>query len=93
MSIKNGDMPAMSMFSSEAKPCQVRDSSTQSTLDASGLTKREQFAAMAMQGLLSNSVMGDSDLHNNASDWKKDMVESATEFADALLAQLEEEGE
>ncbi|WP_339892121.1 hypothetical protein [uncultured Alteromonas sp.] len=52
MSIKNGDMPAMPMFSSEAKPCQVRDSSTQSTLDASGLTKREQFAAMAMTGLV-----------------------------------------
>jgi hypothetical protein len=119
MSIKNGDMPAMPMFSSEAKPCQVRDSSTQSTIDVSGLTKREQFclimgvadtgdneldaiitkgnkqklAVVAMQGLLSNSVMGDSDLHNNASDWKKDIVESATEFADALLAQPEEKGD
>ena len=79
MSIKNGDMPAM------PQPSEWTGSK--------GLTKREQFAAMAMQGLLSNSVMGDSDLHNNASDWKKDMVESATEFADALLAQLEEKGE
>ena len=82
MSIKNGDMPAMPMFSSEAKPCQVRDSSTQSTIDVSGLTKREQFAAMAMQGLKTG------DYHTFS-----DIVSDAVMIADALLAKLEEKGD
>jgi hypothetical protein len=43
MTIENANMPAMPMFSSEAKPCQVRDPGTLSTTPASGLTKREQF--------------------------------------------------
>lgn len=85
MSIKNGDMPAMPMFSSEAKPCQVRDSSTQSTLDASGLTKREQFAAMAMQGLFANNRISPNDYRSIA-------INSVV-AADALLAKLEEKGD
>ena len=86
MSIKNGDMPAMPLvaLNSKGNPVEVT---------AFGLTKREQFAAMVMQGLLSNSVMGDSGLHKNHNEWVKDISEAATEFADALLAKLEEKGD
>lgn len=53
-----------------------------------GLTKREYFAALAMQGILSNSVMGDSILHDSPEEWLKDVSESAVEFADATIAKL-----
>lgn len=53
--------------------------------------RQKKIAAMAMQGLLSNSVMGDSELHENPADWVKDITGSSVEFADALLSQLEQE--
>ena len=84
--MNNGDMPAMPMFSSDAKPCQVRDTSTQSTIDASGLTKRETFAMAAMQGLLSNdspSLILDTPIN--------DFSFLAVKHADALLAELAKE--
>lgn len=68
MSIKNGDMPAM------PQPSEWTGSK--------GLTKREQFAAMAMQGLKTG------DYHTFS-----DMASDAVMIADALLAQLEEKGE
>ena len=47
-----------------------------------GLTKREQFAAMAMQGLCANSIVGKHHLPENLA------VEAVT-CADALLKALE----
>ena len=55
-----------------------------------GLTKREHFAAMALQGLLSNPATGDSALWDNAPEWANQMTSSAVEFADALLAEMEQ---
>jgi hypothetical protein len=55
-----------------------------------GLTKREHFAAMALQGLLSNPATGDSSLWDNAPEWANQMTSSAVEFADALLAEMEQ---
>ena len=49
----------------------------------------KRIAAMAMQGFLSNSVMGDSALHDSAEDWVKEITECAVEYADALLKELE----
>jgi len=49
-----------------------------------GLTKREQFAAMAMQGLL--SVVNDPFNDFSVSEW-------AVKYADALLAELAKENE
>ena len=46
-----------------------------------GLTKREYFAAMAMQGLLSDPTV-------NAGG--KDVAIAAVSYADALLAELEQ---
>ena len=43
----------------------------------SGLTKREYFAAMAMQGILSNNLP-----------WNN-IVKASIDYADALLAELE----
>ncbi len=78
MSNNNGDMPA--------NPCgdtfvydKAFESATKVVCGGKGLTKREHFAALAMQGLLSCDV--------------KDSVEvfarTSVEIADALLAALE----
>ena len=48
-----------------------------------GLTKREYFAAMAMQGLIANAPI------NNLSNYKEG-VSLAIEWSDELLKQLEE---
>ena len=50
------------------------------TRDVGGLTKREYFAAAAMQGLLA----GDTELQLSPAG----CAEAATEYADALLAAL-----
>ena len=50
-----------------------------------GLTKREHFAAMAMQGILSNSAMIDN-VNEKALKW---VSMEATQVADALLKALE----
>lgn len=66
--MKNSDMPAM--------PTQVNGGDIYG-----GLTKREYFAGLAMQGFLSADVN---------SDWHKDdCVKIAVQHADALLAELE----
>lgn len=79
--MKNAYLPAMPIFSSEAKPCQIRDVTTQSTVPASGLSKREYFAGLAMQGLLSKH--GDDDYATDS------IAKYAISHADALLAELE----
>lgn len=75
MSIKNGDMPAMPMVALDSKDNTVE-------VTTFGLAKREQFAAMAMQGLKAG------DYHTFS-----DMASDAVMIADALLAQLEEKGD
>ena len=57
--------------------------------DYRGLTKREHFAGLAMQGLLSSAHMGDSDLHDSAAEWVREVTETSVEYADALLKELE----
>jgi hypothetical protein len=49
-----------------------------------GLTKREYFAAMAMQGLLSADAR-----YNNRTDDRKSLAKDAIAFADELLKQLD----
>ena len=55
-----------------------------------GLSKRELFAAMAMQGLLSNAVA--LELFNNVygSEHVKRVAEASASWADALIAALNE---
>jgi len=60
------------------------------TSPATGLTKLEYAAIAAMQGLLS---YGDVTKYDNADEWKKDIEESAVEFANGLFDELEREKE
>jgi len=48
-----------------------------------GLTKREHFAAMAMQGLMHSDTVG-------WANWASNLAEESVEAADALLKALEE---
>lgn len=59
-------------------------------VDATGLTKRELFAAMAMQGLCANSRAIDFSLAQKGAE-ASSMAQLATEAADALIAQLSKE--
>jgi len=51
----------------------------------SNITLRDHFAGLAMQGLLASPTMGDAALHASATDWLKDIKETAYEFADAMI--------
>jgi hypothetical protein len=89
--MNNADMPAYPIVNSDGFP--TLGSFFESTADggpeAIGLTKREHFAGLAMQGLLSNPVMADSAMHPTAEEWRDDIAEASLEFADALLAELD----
>jgi len=79
MSNDNGDLPAEPIFNSDGFCTSITN------LDgAMGLTKREHFAAMAMQGLMSRIGVDE--------EWNlKEYSNTAVEAADALLAALEGE--
>ncbi len=78
MTVKNGDLPAM--------PFQEVTSITGGMITGfknhSGLSKREQFAMAAMQGLCANSIAGSHHTFKN-------LAAEAVAYADALLAELE----
>tara|TARA_R110000822_G_scaffold177937_1_gene317925 strand:- start:1092 stop:1316 length:225 start_codon:yes stop_codon:yes gene_type:complete len=50
--------------------------------EVTGLTKREYFAAVAMQGIMSSNECGIAHIPSTAAEW-------AVSIADALLAELE----
>ncbi len=78
MTIKNGDLPAMPI-TSEPYPFGAipRNSCV-------GLTKREQLAMAAMQGILANQAVNFA-----SSELATAVSSSAIQCADALLAELE----
>lgn len=79
--IENGNLPIHPM------EMQFKDGSVKKTFTNFGLTKREYFAAMAMQGLLANNIY-----HNPLE--KQQMIsvpalaKAATSYADAILSEL-----
>ena len=83
MTIKNGDLPAMpNDTDSQTLSCMgLMPTVAAFYRHGAGLTKREQFAAMAMQGMLANGSGYDHDADILAS--------YAVLNADALLAELE----
>ena len=83
---KNGDLPAMPQNDMAMQV--LAKLKGYSPKDCGGLTKREQFAMAAMQGILAG-VNGDSVLYESAPEWVKNIAEASVEFADALLAELE----
>ena len=63
------------------------------SISEGGLTKRELFAAMAMQGLLANREWADCSIHRTPDMKPAEVViiEIATEAADFLIAELAKE--
>jgi hypothetical protein len=76
--MKNGNQPAFAMC--------MHDNTSGATLIEHGLTKREYFAALAMQGLLASDNLFYTDR-------PKIFSSLAVKYADALLAELEAEQE
>lgn len=60
--------------------------------NGTGLTKREYFAAMAMQGLLGNGYLmqklGEQALSDGVDDIGPQLIDMASTSADQLIAQL-----
>ena len=88
--MKNSEKPINAIFNEYGKI------SHQSTLENNspsqclqGLTKRECFAAMAMQGLLSNPLISDIFTTDNGVPLHKSVAENSIQYADELLKQLE----
>ena len=77
--IKNGGMPAIPPTYEQIK------TANSGNYDHTGLTKREQFASIAMQGWLARC----SDVPHLIYINPDDVAELAVEFADALLVELE----
>lgn len=77
MATKNGDLPAMPLMLTSEMVALIKSNPTQAGI-ASGISKREQFAAMAMQGLL---VKVDVNINN--------VARLAVDVADRLLGELE----
>lgn len=91
--MKNADMPVSPMFNEHGCP-QHHSSVLLQEGQVTGLTKRELFAAMAMQGMLSNP--GGPVQANSMSGWNStvncthgDVAHEAIKFADDLLSELE----
>ena len=78
---KNGDLPAFSKAAFYHP-----DGGSDSPND--GVTKREYFAAMAMQGLLVNYI--DNGMYGNSTDYPM-VSEQSVRMADELLKQLDNE--
>lgn len=78
MTIRNGDMPAM--------PCDMV-----SNVIYGGLTKREQFAMAAMQGMLAHATRY-KPREGASENWHEAISEESVQLADALLAELDKAG-
>lgn len=76
--MKNGDMPASPVFNESGVPMHHSGGVIREGV-CSGLTKRELFAAMAMQGLLASDLEAKFEV----------FAEVSVLQADALLAELE----
>jgi hypothetical protein len=86
--MNNADMPAMPQSGDDIEQWNDPTNPKAGTYFATGLTKREHFAGLAMQSVLNNFntyEQGDFD----SSDYKL-TVEHAVGLADALLAELDE---
>lgn len=93
MTTRNGDMPAM--------PCKVSINRDEGGLQeyqfgnndfvVMGLTKREQFAMAAMQGMLAHATRY-KPREGASENWHEAISEEVVQLADALLAELGKSG-
>ena len=88
LKLNNGDLPATPLVRENGHPYHASQICFENAPLTSGLSKREHFAGLAMQALLSNSTMGDSSLWDTPQEWVKQMTETGVEMADALLKEL-----
>ena len=79
--MNNSDMPAMPQTGAIGPSGDMYRSEE---FGGEGLTKREHFAAMAMQGMCANTEYV-------TKDWKDIVVKESAYMADALLAELAKE--
>lgn len=87
--MKNADKPISPIVD---KYGVVSDKNAISTGTLSGLTKREHFAAMAMQGILSNAeILGQIAEITESHNLLSTLARMSTDHADALLAELEKQ--
>ena len=92
--MKNENMPAFAQSEEWQKDMEKHKANPEKygspSLDGIGLTKREYFAALAMQGLLSNSdmpkVIG---IPFHWEDYKDNVVNSVIDIVDAIMEELE----
>ncbi len=64
-----------------------------STLSGIGLTKREQFAAIAMQGLISTMEATNGSMFPDTQNLKELVASASVKYADALIEELNKKGE
>ena len=82
--MKNSDMPAMATITKTHPSYDKQEQGVFYHETEGGLTKREKFAAMAMQGYIASvGIVG------GISPSDEDMARYSVEMADALLAELE----
>jgi len=88
MSNENGNLPAMPQSVAIGPSGDVEYSERDG---GGGMTKREQFAAMAMQGMLSNKYVSEfsTEINDDGYDMPNGLANNAVRYADALLAQPE----
>jgi len=79
--MKNGEQPAYPIYTTNGEG-QITDRSDD------GLTKREYFAAMAMQGLLTVYLSNSSNVKKSLGN-PSGFAEISVECADALLAEFD----
>lgn len=82
--MNNKDMPA----SPGVRYCTVKEDGTWSVQISTGLTKLEDFTKAALQGLLANSSLSNSELYGNRSFIKR-LAHHAVIAAEETLAELE----
>jgi len=88
--MKNADMPAMPVLNGDNEPADMDCGYYMNSNLAIGLTKREEFAKAAMQGLLAGGYcVSDGDARYRL----KDVPTEAVNLADAILAELERQND
>ena len=90
--MNNGDMPAMALSGDAYQDFAGYDGTNKTSYnpDCQGLTKREHFAAMAMQGMLASKYVSEF-ADKPSAEILTGVAEKAVICADALLKALESE--
>ena len=87
----NSNMPAMPLTGDAYTDINGNALCEGSIQDGMGLTKREHFAGLAMQGMLSSKYVGDfgNEINDDSYDHTHGLANNAIRYADALLKELD----